>query len=75
MGRQKMVRVDIEGQEFKLSRTEARSLIGRMSAQMRDVYAASSPGRPRRVERCPCGAMSVARAAKRGHKCEAEVTA
>ena len=31
---------------------------------------AKHPGRKRIADRCPCGAMSRARAAKRGHKCE-----
>lgn len=26
-------------------------------------------GRPRTAPRCPCGKMTVARAAQRGHKC------
>jgi hypothetical protein len=29
----------------------------------------SHPGRPPDPNRCPCGAMTVARAAKRKHKC------
>jgi len=27
------------------------------------------PGRPRSDERCPCGVMTAARAAKRRHRC------
>jgi hypothetical protein len=28
-------------------------------------------GRPRSADRCPCGAMTRARAAKRNHRCQA----
>lgn len=34
-----------------------------------ELLRRSGVGRPRRVPRCPCGAMSLARAEKRGHRC------
>jgi hypothetical protein len=33
--------------------------------------AAQGGGRPRSADRCPCGAMTRARAAKRNHRCQA----
>ena len=46
--------------------SEIRARAGRM---VRNRVA--GPGRPRQADRCPCGAMTKARALARRHKCEA----
>ena len=48
---------------MKLSSARARKLAG-----MRKTHGAGS-GRPRSLDRCPCGAMTRARARQRGHRC------
>jgi hypothetical protein len=48
---------------MKLSSARARKLAG-----MRKTHGAGS-GRPRSLDRCLCGAMTRARARKRGHRC------
>lgn len=67
--RRRLITVELAGQTFRISRDDAKLLMGRMGAQMRDVYGAG-PGRPKLEDRCPCGVMTTDRAAKRGHKCE-----
>ena len=47
-----------------LTREQVRTLIGRYG------YAVGG-GRPREENRCPCGLYTRARAAARGHRCEA----
>jgi hypothetical protein len=49
--------------KLKLTKRRARA----MNAA-RKTHAAG-PGRPRTAPRCPCGAMTVARADQRNHKC------
>jgi len=62
------ITVAIRGQEFSLSEDESRALVGQIASRMRGTFGAG-PGRPRTVTRCPCGAMSVARAEKKRHVC------
>lgn len=49
---------------------DVKSMWGRATASRRSTYGAG-PGRPKSKDRCPCGAMTAARAAQRGHKCVA----
>ncbi len=51
---------------------EILSAAGRIYASRRRhvVTPGAGPGRPRSADRCPCGAMTKARAAARGHRCQ-----
>jgi hypothetical protein len=42
--------------------------VGQIREKQRKTHGAGS-GRPRKPERCPCGLMSLARAAERKHRC------
>jgi len=44
-----------------------RSEWARRNSHKRKVHAG---GRPKSLDRCECGAMTLARAAQRGHKCQ-----
>ncbi len=58
----------------KLTPFERRK-IGQAAQALRKTSGAG-PGRPRKVDRCPCGLMTKARAEARRHKCKApEATA
>lgn len=48
---------------------EIMRLAGQISSSRRKTHGAG-PGRPRTAQRCPCGAMTAARAIQRRHKCE-----
>lgn len=50
-----------------LTATEIHQIVGRLRSMLRKTRAG---GRPRSTERCPCGAMTAARAAARNHQCQ-----
>lgn len=50
------------------SEAELLSLAGAINSARRKTRAAG-PGKPRTAPRCPCGAMTVARALARNHRC------
>lgn len=64
------VTVSIQGQEFRFTRKEARSVINAITATLRQNFGAGT-GRPKdsTEPRCPCGKMTVKRAARRYHSC------
>jgi hypothetical protein len=51
----------------KLTPEEVRSLWASYCGKLQTPHA--GPGRPRTKPRCACGAMTLERAAKRGHVC------
>lgn len=57
--------------EHKLTPEEVKTLWGRYTANLRTVHRGGKEGRPRSKRRCPCGAMTRDRAAKRNHQCVA----
>ena len=58
--------------ENELTPEEIRTLWGAMTSSMRTTFG-HGPGRPRWKKRCPCGAMTIARAKQRNHKCSPPV--
>lgn len=52
-----------------LVETEILRLAGAICSARRKTRAPGT-GRPRTMERCPCGMMTVARAAQRNHRCQ-----
>lgn len=50
------------------SEAELLSLAGAINSARRKKRGAG-PGKPRTAPRCPCGAMSLARAKQRNHRC------
>jgi hypothetical protein len=53
----------------ELPESEILSEAARIQASKRTTHGAGT-GRPREAERCPCGAMTKARATARNHKCK-----
>ena len=51
-----------------LAPEEVRSIWGAYSGKLQSPHA--GPGPPRSASRCPCGAMTKARARQRNHECE-----
>lgn len=55
--------------EHELTPEEIRALWGSYCGTLQTPHA--GPGRPRWKKRCRCGAMTIARAKQRNHKCPA----
>jgi hypothetical protein len=66
-GRQKIT-ITIRGEEIRLTKREGRALIGQLAGKLRGYNAGGRPFSEQ--ERCPCGAMPLARAKRRYHHCE-----
>ena len=64
------VTVTVQGHEFRVTRKEARLLIGQIASSLRQTFAAG-PGAPKDLKgpRCACGAMTLKRATRRYHVC------
>jgi hypothetical protein len=59
---------DARWRKRKWRTKKARTEFSRYIASHKTTFAG---GRPRSTDRCPCGAMTSARAAQRNHRCEA----
>lgn len=66
----KKVSVTLKGHNVNLTEPQARSVMGQIASQVR-INKRGGTGRPASGPRCPCGAMSVKRAAMRHHVCVA----
>lgn len=58
--------------KHELTPEEIRSIWGSYCGVRQTPHA--GPGRPRWKKRCPCGAMTKARAKQRNHKCTSSTT-
>jgi hypothetical protein len=66
-----MIRLDLTPEQRMQSRSGSITLTEKQARTVRGkLTAAAGAGRKPSTDRCPCGAMTAARAAARGHQCE-----